>query len=196
MTVPAFTANDAPRLQAWLHEHLRAHPEGQGEFECIKALQAAAMPGFPDEPLTQPLSLFRMHFVLFHGLYRLRETLWREQQAHLEITPLSIRLLPYASGQAALTEPDPLRAYYLEVTHLHTTTEAEVQQKLAKFWTWFHAQDHRQAALRTLGLEDPVDAATLKQRYRELAMRHHPDRGGDNDRFRAIRQAFDQLNTG
>jgi DnaJ-domain-containing protein 1 len=35
----------------------------------------------------------------------------------------------------------------------------------------------RRAALAELGLQDPVDDATIKRRYRRLAMRHHPDQG-------------------
>lgn len=48
----------------------------------------------------------------------------------------------------------------------------------------------RREACRLLGVEDDVDLATVKQRFRELARDHHPDHGGDPVLFGAIRQAF------
>jgi DnaJ-class molecular chaperone len=35
--------------------------------------------------------------------------------------------------------------------------------------------------------------AEIKQAYRRLAMQHHPDRGGDQNRFQEIQQAYDVL---
>ena len=37
--------------------------------------------------------------------------------------------------------------------------------------------------MAVLDLRDPIDAAAIKRRYRRLAMRHHPDRGGDGQRL-------------
>jgi curved DNA-binding protein CbpA len=41
-----------------------------------------------------------------------------------------------------------------------------------------------------------VDDATIKRRYRRLAMRHHPDRGGDGVRLREINAALATLQAG
>lgn len=44
-----------------------------------------------------------------------------------------------------------------------------------------------------LGVEKDVDDNTLKKTYRKLAMKHHPDRGGDPAKFQEIQQAYDVL---
>jgi curved DNA-binding protein CbpA len=53
------------------------------------------------------------------------------------------------------------------------------------------------AALGLLELEWPLDPATLKARYKELAKRYHPDtNGGDRsseDRFKDISRAYSLL---
>lgn len=54
-------------------------------------------------------------------------------------------------------------------------------------------------ALLVLDLTPPVDFATIKRRYRELAKRHHPDaNGGDKraeERLKEINQAYNTLKT-
>lgn len=58
--------------------------------------------------------------------------------------------------------------------------------------------DRRDASI-ILGVAEDVDLATLKRRFRTLARDHHPDRGGDPDRFLELRRAFallrDELDT-
>jgi curved DNA-binding protein CbpA len=44
--------------------------------------------------------------------------------------------------------------------------------------------------MATLELTEPFDAASVRTQYRRLAMRHHPDRGGDAERLQAINRAF------
>jgi len=44
-----------------------------------------------------------------------------------------------------------------------------------------------------LGVDKDVDESTLKKTYRKLAMKHHPDRGGDPAKFQEIQQAYDVL---
>jgi DnaJ-class molecular chaperone len=45
----------------------------------------------------------------------------------------------------------------------------------------------------TLGLQRNASDAEIKKVYRSLAMKHHPDRGGDEKRFKDISQAYDFL---
>ncbi len=165
-------------------------PRGLGEYELLKALQNAGEEGFPRVPLTEKLPLFQMHFLLFHVLYRLRERLWREERFHLEISPLKVVLLAYRPGLHGVSEYDPLQHYYGDIERLETTTEQDVAELLGKFWSKFHAKEKKQAALATLELSEPVDYATVKRRYRSLAMRHHPDRGGNTSRLQALNEAM------
>lgn len=184
---------DLSQLEAFIIAQLQAHPQGIGEFELLKALQAAGIEGFPDESLTNSLPLFRMHFLLFHLLYRLRDRLWQTEQGFLTIDPLNIQLLPYTPGKATLTQPDPLRDYYLNLSHLTTTTAEDVEKLLTAFWVKYYAGEQQQAALEILELHLPVNYEQIKQQYRKLVMQHHPDRGGDTERLQAINTAMDIL---
>jgi DnaJ-class molecular chaperone len=44
-----------------------------------------------------------------------------------------------------------------------------------------------------LGLKRNASDAEIKKAYRSLAMKHHPDRGGDEKQFKEISQAYDFL---
>lgn len=48
----------------------------------------------------------------------------------------------------------------------------------------------RTAALAVLGLAEPTDWPAIRRRYRELAGRHHPDRGGEAGRLQEIHAAL------
>jgi hypothetical protein len=173
---------------------LRAHPAGLSEFELIQQLEAAGQPGFEADCLRDKLSLFQTHFFLFHTLYQLRDRLWSEQQARLDISALRIQLLSLADECGNhIAEHDPLRDYYLNIDNLEKTSEQDVEQLLNQFWSRFVRNDDRQQALAELELADPVDWPTIKQQYRRLAMQHHPDRGGDEERLQAINAAMEML---
>lgn len=46
---------------------------------------------------------------------------------------------------------------------------------------------------KILGLEKTADANQIKKAYRKLAMRHHPDKGGDPEKFKEITKAHEIL---
>lgn len=46
---------------------------------------------------------------------------------------------------------------------------------------------------QTLGVTRQSSPEEIKQAYRKLAMVHHPDRGGDADKFKQINEAYDVL---
>ena len=160
------------------------------EYDLIKALQRQGAAGFPDEPLTHSLSLFRMHFLLFHLLYRLRQHLSQTAQATLDIQPLKICLLPYVAGQYAIVEADPVEQYYKDFNHWRTTTEDNIKARLAHFWALLATRSKREEALKILGLKDPVNDTEIKQKYRQLAMQQHPDQGGDTAAMQRLNQAM------
>lgn len=44
-----------------------------------------------------------------------------------------------------------------------------------------------------LGINMNADEATVKKAYKNLAMKHHPDKGGDEARFKEISNAYDDI---
>jgi len=177
-----------------LLQALSAHPAGLSEFELIKWLETAGQAGFDRDCLRGNLSLFQTHFILFHTLYRLRDELFAQRKARLDISPLCIRIsrLEEADGFAIDTH-DALRDYYLDLDNLQRTRGEDVDELLGSFWERYIGNDERREALSVLELEDPVDWPTIKTQHRRLAMRHHPDRGGDEARLQAINAAMERL---
>ena len=44
-----------------------------------------------------------------------------------------------------------------------------------------------------LGVDKNADQKTIKKAYKRLAMKHHPDKGGDEDKFKEISKAYETL---
>lgn len=190
-------------LETRLLELLIAHPSGLSEYQLIKKLREAGDSEFAHFNAREPLSLFRGHYLLFHMLYRLRERLARQGYGYLRVNPLGIVLertpepLSCAKEKAALVPNEPdFASYYADLSRLTTVTIAEIGELLSRFHAACRRQTRRQAALAALGLCDPVDEATIKQQYRRLAMRYHPDRGGDGHRLCEINAALAVLEAG
>jgi len=180
-------------LESALERILAAHPGGLSEHQLLGELRGQGITGIPRQRLGTGLRLFRTHFVLFHNLYRLRDRLHRERRGDIAIDPLRIVLRPGLPAGDGVVTHDPVRAYYLDLQNLEQVNEANVRAMLADAFRLFDRHRHRAVALNELGLADPVDRAAIKRRYRRLAMRCHPDRGGDKRRFQAINRAFELL---
>ncbi|OUD13971.1 DNA-J related domain-containing protein [Thioflexithrix psekupsensis] len=160
------------------------------EYDLLKMLRQQQCEGFSELEFSDSLSLFRSHFLLHHVLYRLQTQLWQQKAAYLEITPLSICLHPYLSNQAGLVEPDALRNYYLDWKNLSAMTGQALEDLLSQFWQKFYAAEQKAEALAVFSLQEPTDYATIRQRYRQLAGQHHPDRGGDTQTLQTINHAM------
>ncbi len=183
---------DYAALKPRLLDILFAAQTGLSEYELLRTL-ARALPYFNIDGL-DTLALFQRHFLLFHCLYRLQQDLWKHASGQLAISALSIRLSAYQPGQARqLDTADPLRAYYLDPGHLVSTGQSELDALLGSFWTRLARRGHRTEALAMLGLADPIEDSAIKQRYRELVMTHHPDRGGDTARIQILNAAMSEL---
>jgi DnaJ-domain-containing protein 1 len=143
--------------------------------------------------VTDNYELFRLHFRVFNALYQLRDQLRAEQRAELIISALRIELRPYLRARPGLIVADPLRAYYLDLTQLETTTPEDVANLLNHFWALVNGESELLEALRLLGLDRSADYGQIRRRYRQLASRHHPDRGGSTGRLQTINAAMDTL---
>lgn len=182
---------DETHCLALLREILALHPEGLSEYALLQRLRDDRRSGFAPGRSEDPHALFRMHFLLFHLLYRLREALHRDSAGDLEIHTLKIRWHnPVHSHSQALARPDPLAAYYLDLDNLHASSRADIERMLGQFWVRFARFDRRGAALAVLELPADADADSILRQYRRLAMRHHPDRGGDAAQLQAIHAAM------
>lgn len=187
--------NPAADLAEQLHQLLLAAPAGLGEYQLIQQLKERHSTHIPHLPLTDKLVLFRTHFLVFNALYNLREQLWGQGRAHLQISPLCIQLLPYQAGSAELSTHDPLRDYYLDLSQLSDTDERDVEKLLASFWTRMQGGEEKLAALQLFELDEAqaLNLAVIKRRYRQLVSQHHPDRGGNTARLQSINKAMEIL---
>ncbi len=181
-------------LQITLEEILDACPVGLSEHDLLKDLAARKVTFFDDDYFNSPLGLFQRHFLLFHCLYLLRDKLRRGETSDLNIDCLCIRIIP--SHDTSSPHPamhDPLAAYYLDIDHLKSTEKSDMLRMLDGFWKRFAGENQRDAALAEMELTHPTNYSEIKQQYRRLAMRRHPDRGGDAAQFHRLEWAMGVL---
>lgn len=178
-----------------LLEILSAAHEPVTEYDLIQKLRDQQLLRIdPDSLLSgNLLTMFRIHFTLFHALYRLRDRLRRQGSGDLVLSPIAIRLEEYRRNQAALAEADPLYSYYMDLDNMEQASAENVEEMLARFWSRLGNSDRRADALAELGLQDPVNEQEIKKRYRTLVMRHHPDRGGSKEKIQSINAAMSIL---
>ncbi len=174
-----------------IQQVLGNHPNGISEYEFLQALGQNLSYFSTSSP--DSLILFQRHFLLFHCLYQLQADYYQAKTGILQISALEIRLWPYRSGASKLSQADAVREYYRDITNLETTDSTQVDDLLGKFWMALARHDSRADALALLELNDPIDDAAIRQRYRELVMRHHPDRGGDHATLQQINAALAKL---
>lgn len=181
-------------LETAILEVLEAHPGGLGEIALWDELSRRGFVAFQREVLSNSMRMFRSHFALFHVLYAIRERLVSRGEGHLEIQAMSIKLTRFAVSDvvpsAAVAEHDPLRDYYLDLSHLESTTEEDLRAMLDAFWSRFAAQDRQVEALAVLGLEREASWEEVRARHRALVLEHHPDRGGDAAQLVAVNAAM------
>ncbi len=187
---------DAEQLRAFevaIEDILSLQEDGISEYELMRWLGREGHESYKQSFLQDNLALFRAHFILFHALYRLRDRLWEETSGFLEISAVKIIRYPYQASEDGLQPADDLREYYLDIRNLTDTTETDVDDMLRSFWEKYLTADDRVEALKTLELQEPVGYAEIKERYRERALEHHPDRGGSEETIKEINHAMSVL---
>ncbi|UXB10535.1 molecular chaperone [Aeromonas dhakensis] len=147
----------------------------------------------PPLPGDEQQQLFRLNFLIMNALYQLQAEL-HDEGWWLLISTLDIRLEPLDPRNAgsALTRGEALRSYYLDWQVFWQTDREEVEALLGSFW---RACEHRAEALTLFALPAGAGPDAIRRRWRELALQHHPDRGGDADTFIRLRWAWEHLKT-
>ncbi len=182
------TALAFDEIRKALLAYLQENPECS-EHELINHLKNQACEPFVALDLKHSKALFSAHFLVKHCLYRLQIELLKQQRAVLDISAVRVRLAPYHPGRAMLVEHDTVRDYYLDIRHYFETSEAEVDALLGSFWQRYLSQDETAAALEVLGLPADSSYQQMKQQYRVLAQKSHPDKGGCPKHFARINAA-------
>lgn len=172
---------------------LMEHPQGISEHDIILQLRQQDYLlelETEDEALG---GLFAIHFLVMHVLYGIQQRGRHEGEWDMTIGPMNVQRHSYQSGEQGLTSPDELSSYYLDLDNLFSTSEEEVNQWLDNFWQRYLANDEKQHAIKVLGLSEPVSRKQVEAKYRQLAMKHHPDRGGEAAQLAEINHAVDVL---
>jgi len=185
---------DAGIIQDILFRILQQNECGLSEYDLIQTVKEEIFGENAEDLFRDTHKLFTVHFILFHGLYLLRQELWESGLGHLEISPLNICIVPIKSGHSLLPGmPDKLSQYYLDATNLENTTQKDVDDLLAGFWQYLLAGDDKVSAMNVLEIAEPFDDHSLTRQYRKMVMKHHPDRGGNTGKLQKINQALKVL---
>ena len=177
-----------PPLFAVLLDILADHPQGIKEWDLSEELRKRRLVPFAGVEINDDWQLFGLHFTLFHLLYQLQDRL-QETGRGLEIHCLKIRLLKEGPQPHTLTQPDPLRDYYLDLNQLKKTGRAEVAAMLEEFWWSFGRHLAKEEAWEVLGLAPGAPEEAIKSRFRFLAQSLHPDKGGSEAEFIRLNEA-------
>ena len=177
---------------------------GISEYELICILKSPPYLVFDKDVLNNSLMMFQTHFVLFHCLYQLRER-WRVQKiGELDIGLTCISLRPILESTMKLQTEDPLADYYLDWSNLGSTDRNEVEALLNSFWQKMGNNNSLNTNISTPELKqacmvmniESLQSTTLlelKQQYRKLQRKNHPDKGGRIEVSQSILQAYSQL---
>jgi hypothetical protein len=185
-------------LQGQLSSLILSHAPPHSVIEEQYLLSQLGLKLQTDRAISADLLLFQRHFVLYHLLYRLQHSFLTQQQGYLRIDLARVQYLPMVDAPE-LTSDAGRREYYLNWQHYYAMTEQLLDDHLSAFW---HSVSQRQpvadnvsiaTAINLLALTPGFSLPQLKKAYRIKALQLHPDRGGDQQQFILLRQAYQQL---
>ena len=166
------------------------------EYDLMQGLEDHA--AFKALASENQLALFQKHFMIMNALYELQDQLWQDDMLYLHISPLSIEIKAVkecVSEECAVifSESEALSRYYRDWNNIESTEEADVIALINDFWKRFVSTDKREEALRELALMPDATPEEINKSYRRLAAIHHPDKGGEKEKFIQIRRAYEIL---
>ena len=176
---------------------------GISEYELICILKSPPYSVFDEDALCDSLMMFQTHFVLFHCLYQLRNQ-WREQKiGELVIGLTRITLNPILESAINIQTENPLANYYLDWSNLGCSDKNEVEALLDSFWQKMAGAElnanmssselERVCIVMKIESLEGITLLELKQQYRKLQHKNHPDKGGKIEISQSILQAYSQL---
>lgn len=183
-------------LTAPIAQILRNTPDGLSEYELLRQLAFDGLNWDQTPDCTPDLLLFRKHFLIMNALYSLQPVLW-EEGYYLSISALKIELQTTSTNTNETLPSQPgdqaIREYYLDWGQFEQSSNESVDRLLNDFWQRYFSDDKTQDALTVLHLEAECSWSEIRNAYRRLAAKHHPDRGGDSEQFILIREAYELL---
>ncbi|MGO1500557.1 MAG: DNA-J related domain-containing protein [Marinobacter sp.] len=181
-------------LVAVEHE-LRNSSLGIDELNLIKKLQRPPWKLIGELEFHDTQKLYPVHFLLFHVLYRLRDTL-AETGENLYISPMRIGIerQDTVGGNGMPGTVDSLRSFYLDLSQYELPEDA-INQMMDNFWAGYQSTGPGKPeilqAAKVLGFDSVPDSfLTVKQVFRRAVMHAHPDRGGDTEAIQSLNEAF------
>ena len=184
-------------LYEYLQEHLSIDYGEYQEIELLRQLSEHKPPLIPDYNPADSLSLFQVHFLLFHCLYKLQVEWLEQNKAYLQIGLAKCQVTPIVDKNsnigAALKNTDPMSDYYLNLENLFSTNQQQVEHMLKSFWQKFSdycKTDEYVKACKVLEVRPDSSLHVKKQMYKRLCAKHHPDKGGDVPTIQQINQAW------
>jgi DnaJ-domain-containing protein 1 len=163
-------------------------------YELIQKLEYQSVQ-FPHCATTE-LALFKKNFLLMNALYFLQNDLFKEGY-FLTVSSLVIKIekINQQSNRSNILDHTNIKLseYYLDWKNYAATTQQDVNDLLNGFWNKYFSRDKKMAALSVLGLQTNATLVEVKQAYRRLAALHHPDKGGNQQKFIETRAAYEIL---
>ncbi|MFL0802870.1 MAG: DnaJ domain-containing protein [Agarilytica sp.] len=168
-------------------------------YDLVDVLSKGNIYPWSESPL---LSLYQKLFITQAALCELYFQYEEAGGQSLVLTPVSAFLRGEVEVNAtdcqsvntdAVEEVAPNIDFFCNHANFYNVSEGEVHTMLEGFWKKYTALTRVSPALAVLGLAEGASWAEIKRSYRDLASKHHPDKGGDPQLFIEIRRAYERL---
>lgn len=144
--------------------------------------------------------LFKRNFLLMNALFELQEILLPKQWLQVKAMEIQIFRIVPTNVDLLQAQDSSLRDYYLNWSNYDTSTNV-VREMLESFWNSYREYIginpqlmYKNQALKVFELDETATDREIRQQWRRLALKWHPDRpDGDAIRFREVCEAWQSL---
>ncbi len=92
-----------------------------------------------------------------------------------------------------LTAPDNLRVLFLALDAMRLNEKRGIGDVLGEAYLQLAASEQARDPYEILGIRPDTPAEVMEASYKALAKVHHPDKGGDADKFKEIQDAYERI---